>query len=89
MSNTNTSRLEGIPVSNIMAHSTPKAGGKTTDIAERILKLSVPTGFAYIPDETRHKLEYQSSSASFSYETIPEQLYDKLIDLVSEKLPTK
>ena len=89
MSNSNLSTLEGIPVSNIMTYSTPKGGGKQMDVAERILKLSVPTGFAYIPDETQHKLEYQSSTANFSYETVPNELYDKLIHLVSDRLPTK
>jgi hypothetical protein len=58
-------------------------GGGSTHIAERIAELSVPTGLLYIPEYTRNKLQYRSNKPYYTYETIAEDLYDKLLDLVS------
>jgi hypothetical protein len=75
----------GIPVSNILglSGSAIKSGGG--DIPNRLLHLSVPTGYAYTPDEPVHKLQYKSSTTKYTYETVSEDLYNKLIDLVSVK----
>jgi len=61
----------------------PRYGVLTDSIASRIAQLSVPTGLVYIPENSHHKLEYRSSKP-YTYETISEDLYDKLLDLVSE-----
>ena len=58
-------------------------GGGSTHIADRIAELSVPTGLVYIPEDTHHKLQYKSNKPYYTYETISEDLYDKLLDLVS------
>jgi hypothetical protein len=58
-------------------------GGGSTHIADRIAELSVPTGLVYIPEKTNHTLQYRSSKPYYTYETISEELYDKLLDLVS------
>ena len=58
-------------------------GGGVASIADRIAELSVPTGLVYIPEMSSHKLEYRSTAPYYTYETISEELYDKLLDLVS------
>jgi len=78
----------GMSVKDIMGgqtttKSTLEGGGGVDSIANRIAELSVPTGLVYIPENSHHKLEYRSSKP-YTYETIPEDLYDKLLDLVSE-----
>jgi hypothetical protein len=78
--------IEGIPISNILsAFPTTTGGGNpsVTDISTRLSTLSVPTGYTYIPENQPHKLQFQSDTSKFTYSTIPEELYDKLIGLVS------
>jgi hypothetical protein len=60
----------------------PHYGVLTDSIANRIAELSVPIGLVYIPENSHHKLEFRSTKP-YTYETIPEDLYDKLLDLVS------
>jgi hypothetical protein len=81
---TSINHVGGIPVSNILDFvSSVKTGGG--DIPNRLSHLSVPTGYAYIHDEPVHKLHYKSSTSKYTYETVSEDLYNKLIDLVSVK----
>jgi len=83
----NDNSILGMSVKDIMGgQNTTKStleGGGVDSIASRIAELSVPTGLVYIPELSYHKLEYRSTKP-YTYETIPEDLYDKLLDLVSE-----
>lgn len=68
----------------------PGGGGSYSKIPERIAGLSVPAGLVYIPEVSHHKLEYRSDKPYFTYNTIPNKLYDTLIDLVSvNNTPTR
>jgi hypothetical protein len=80
--------IEGIPISNIMSAfpNNVTGGGKhqmENNISTRLSNLSVPTGYTYIPEDRPHKLQFKSDSSKFTYDIIPEGLYDTLIDLVS------
>ena len=82
----NDNSILGMSVKDIMGgQNTTKItleGGGVDSIASRISELSVPTGLVYIPENSHHKLEYRSTKP-YTYETISEDLYDKLLDLVS------
>lgn len=79
---THTDTILGTSLKDIVGgQNMPKGGGT---IAERIAGLSVPTGLVYIPEESQHTLSYRSNKPYYTYETISEELYDKLLDLVSE-----
>lgn len=82
-----TSNILGMPLKNIVvgqnvSNTTLTSGGS---ISNRIAELSVPTGLVYIPeDSTHHKLQYKSNNPYYMYDTISDDLYNKLLDLVSE-----
>jgi hypothetical protein len=83
----NDNSILGMTVKDIMGgqnttKSTLEGGGGVDSIASRIAELSVPTGLVYIPENSHHKLEYRSTKP-YTYETISEDLYDKLLDLVT------
>jgi hypothetical protein len=80
--------IQGIPITNLISptENTLSGGNPPEKINERIATLSVPTGLATITHEKPiHKIVFKSSTTSFTYKTIPESLYDTLIDLVSVK----
>jgi hypothetical protein len=82
-----TSNILGMSLTNIVVgqnvSKTTLTGGGS--IADRIAELSVPTGLVYIPeDSTHYKLQYRSNKPYYMYDTISDDLYDKLLDLVSE-----
>lgn len=82
---TTINNILGMPLKDIVVgQNTTLGGGGVASIADRIAELSVPTGLVYIPEDSHHKLEYRSNKPYYTYETIPEDLYDKLLDLVSE-----
>ena len=78
---THTDIISGTPLKDIVGGQNMPKGGT---IADRIAGLSVPTGLVYIPEESHHTLSYRSNKPYYTYETISEELYDKLLDLVSE-----
>lgn len=85
--NTDTHTILGTSLKDIVrGQNMPKGGAP---IADRIAELSVPTGLVYIPEESRHTLKYRSNKPYYTYETISEELYDKLLDLVSENGASK
>jgi len=94
MQNSIPKSIEGIPVSNIMSAfpNNVSGGGKhQTDnsISTRLSNLSVPTGYTYIPEDRPHKLQFKSDNSKFTYDIIPEGLYDKLVGLVSVNIGTQ
>lgn len=66
-------------------------GGEKSDVAERIAGLSVPISLATIPPSNNpYRLKFKSDTFKddtpvFKYETIPDELYNSLVDLVSLK----
>jgi hypothetical protein len=66
-------------------------GGERPDVAERIAELSVPISLATIlPSNNPYRLKFKSqvikeNTPVFKYETIPDDLYNSLVDLVSLK----
>lgn len=79
--NNHTYTVLGTSLKNIVVEQNMPHGGGT--IAERIAGLSVPTGLVYIPEKSPHTISYRSNNPYYTYETISEELYDKLLDLVS------
>lgn len=80
------SRLEetGIPLHKMVEPIV--RGGQKTDINERIADLSVPISLATMPpNNDSYKLKFKSNTPVFTYQTIPESLFDTLVDLVSVK----
>jgi hypothetical protein len=59
-------------------------GGAQHEMPERIANLSVPVSYATVPHTNPTSyLKFKNSNPVFTYSTIPDDIYDKLLNLVS------